>query len=50
MEVNLNRDTIKRVNKVKYLGIIVDENITWNGQYKKLKGKIKTAISSLRKL
>ena len=29
---------------------MVDENLTWNEQYKKLKGKIKSALSSLQKL
>ena len=50
IEVNLNGGPIKRVQKVKYLGITVDENLTWNEQYKKLKGKIKSALSSPQKL
>ena len=50
LEVNINGGPIKRVKKVKYLGITVDENLTWNEQYKNLKGKIKNALSSLRKL
>ena len=41
---------IKRVKKVKYLGVPVDENLTRNEQYKLLKGKIKKALSSLRRL
>ena len=41
---------IKRVKKVKYLGVTVDESLSWNEQYKSLKGKIKNALSSLRKL
>ena len=50
LEVNINGGPIKRVKKVKYLGITVDENLTRNEQYKNLKGKIKNALSSLRKL
>ena len=50
LEVNINGGPIKRVKKVKYLGITVDENLTWNEQHKNLKGKIKNALSSLRKL
>ena len=49
LEVNINGGPIKRVKKVKYLGVTVDENLSWNEQYKSLKGKIKNALSSLRK-
>ena len=35
--------------KVKYLGVTVDENLTWNEHYKKLKGKLKATLSSLQK-
>ena len=50
LEVNVNGEPIKRAQQVKYLGIMVDENLTWNEQYKNLKGKIKNALSSLRRL
>ena len=30
IEISINGESIKRVKKVKYLGIIVDENLTWN--------------------
>ena len=50
LEVNVNGEPIKRAQKVMYLGITVDENLTWNEQYKNLKGKIKNALSSLWKL
>ena len=50
LEVNVNWEPIKRAQKVKYLGITVVENLTWNEQYKNLKGTIKNALSSLWKL
>ena len=50
LEVNVNGELIKRAQKVKYLGITVDENLTWNEQYKNLQGTIKNALSSLWKL
>ena len=50
LEVNVNGEPIKRVQQVKYLGIMINENLTWNEQYKSLKGKIKNALSSLWKL
>ena len=49
-DIKINEEPIKRVQKVKYLGTMVDENLTWNEQYKKLKNKIKIALSSLQKL
>ena len=50
IDIKINEEPIKRVQKVKYLGTMVDENLTWNEQYKKLKNKIKIALSSLQKL
>ena len=50
LAVNVNGEPIKRAQQVKCLGIMVDENRTWNEQYKSLKGKIKNALSSLWKL
>ena len=50
IEVNINGAPIKRVQNVKYLGTTVDENLNWNEHYKKLKSKIKSALSSLQKL
>ena len=50
LEVNINEGPIKRVKKVKYLGVTVDENLTWNEQHNSLKGKIKGALLFLRKL
>ena len=49
-EVNINGGPIKWVKIVKYLGNTVDENLTWNEHYRNLKGEIKSALSSLRKL
>ena len=49
IEIKINEEPVKRVQTVKYLGTMVDENLTWNEQYKKLKGKIKSALSSLQK-
>ena len=41
LEVDINGGPIKRVKKVKYLGVTVDENLTWNEQNKNLKVKLK---------
>ena len=37
-------------NKVKYLGITVDENLMWNERYEKLRCKVKAVLSPLQKL
>ena len=36
--------------EVKYLGVIIDENLSWNKQYRRPKCKLKSGLSSLRKL
>ena len=33
MEVNVNGEPIKRAQKVEYLGITVDNNLTWNEKF-----------------
>ena len=50
IEIKINEEPIKRVQTVKYLGTMLDENLTWNEQYKKLKSKITSALSSLQTL
>ena len=46
----LNNEVIKKVEKIKYLGINIDESLNWKEQYKTVKNKLKGGISSLRKL
>ena len=41
---SINGESIKGVIKVKYLGITMDENLTWNEHYKKLKCKIEAIL------
>ena len=36
LEVNVNGEPIKRAQQIKYLGIMVDENLIWKEQYKSL--------------
>ena len=50
VQLRINDDLIKRIQTVKYLGLEVDENLTWNEQYEGLKRKIKCGLSSIRKL
>ena len=38
--LKLNDSEIKRVGEVKSLGVIVDEGLTWNDQFKSLTGKL----------
>ena len=43
-------DEIKRIRKTKYLGLTIDETLSWNQQYKIVKGKLKGGLDSIRKL
>ena len=38
------------IGKVKSLGVIVDEGLTWNDQFKSLTGKLEAGLLSLKKL
>ena len=48
--LTINGTDIKRVTNTKSHGIVVDENLSWDEQYKTLKGKICGGFSSLEKL
>ena len=46
----LNNEVIKRMEKIKYLLININESINCEEQHKTVKNKLKGGISSLRKL
>ena len=48
--LELNGSEIKRVEKTKYLGIIIDENLDWDEQLKRIRSKIKTVLMSIKRL
>ena len=47
--LELNDCEIKRVEKTKPLGVIIDEGLKWKDQYKSLIGKLVGGLSSLKK-
>ena len=48
--LTINGTDMKRVTKTKSLGIVVDENLSWDEQYNTLKGKIYGGLSLSKKL
>ena len=48
--LKLNGSKIERVEKTKYLGIIIDENLNWDEQFKRVRSKINTGLMSLKRL
>ena len=48
--LELNGSEIKRVEKTKYLGIIIDGNLNWDEQFKQIRSKISTGLMSLKRL
>ena len=48
--LEMGNDEIKRVRKTKYLGLTIDESLSWSQQYKIVKGKLKGGLNSIRKL
>ena len=49
-DLKVGEDEIKRVRKTKYLGLTIDETLSWNEQYKIVKGKLKRGLDSIKKL
>ena len=48
--LEMGNDEIKRVRKTKYLGLTIDESLSWSQQYKIVKGKLKGGLNSIKKL
>ena len=49
-DLKVGEDDIKRVRKTKYLGLTIDETLSWNQQYKIVKRKVKGGLDSIRTL
>ena len=47
-EIEVNQEKIGRVTNIKYLRLNIDENLSWNDQYKQLKLKLKVASLHFR--
>ena len=50
VQLKVDEEPIRSVQTVKYLGLRVDENLSRNEQYKSLKCKVNSGLSSIRKL
>ena len=48
--LTLDGSDIKKVDQAKSLGIIIDKNLTWDEQYKRVKGKMSAGLSALKRL
>ena len=48
--LTLDGSDIKKVDQVKSPGIIIDQNLTWDEQYKRIKGKMSVGLSALKRL
>ena len=46
----LNNEVIKRIEKIKYLGININESLNWEEQYKTVKNKLKGGNKLLEKV
>ena len=46
--LKLNNSHIKRVDKTKFLGLIVDEKLNWDEQFKCNKGKMSGGLAALK--
>lgn len=51
-EINLyiNNDKIDLTNKVKFLGVVIDENLNWKSELEEIENKISSACYALRSL
>ena len=45
-----NNCDVKRVDKAKYLGVIIDEKLNWEEQFRRTKGRISGGLAALKRL
>ena len=48
--IQIDKDEIRRVTQTKYLGLTIEESLSWNQQYKIVQGKLIGGLNSIRKL
>ena len=48
--LEIDKVEIKRVSATKYLGLIIDESLSWSQHYTIAKGKLTGGLTSIRKL
>ena len=46
--LKLSNSDIKRVDKTKSLGVVVDEKLNWDEQFKRTKGKMSGVLAALK--
>ena len=50
LAIRIDDQLIKRVHKTKYLGIIVDDSLTWNEQIDFISTKIKRNVGMIKRV
>ena len=50
LNISINGQKIKQVDKVKFLGVIIDENLSWDDQIKHLESKLLTTIVLIKRI
>ena len=48
--LEFNGSELKRVEKTKYIGIIIDENLNWDEQFKHIRSGRNTGLMTLKRL
>ena len=48
--LSVNGQKVKKADKVKFLGVIIDENLTWNDQIKHLENKLLATIVLIKRV
>ena len=49
-EIEVSQEIIGWVTKTKFIGLNIDENLSWKDQCKKLKDEVKGGLSTLQRL
>ena len=48
--MELHSNGMSRVNKTKYIGLTVDDEMNWGDQFRPVNGKVASCLASLKRL
>ena len=50
LNLYIENDKVKKVSETKFLGIVLDDKLSWDGQIKDLKRKLNYALASINRI
>ena len=49
-KISLNGKKVKKVDKIKFLGVIIDDQLSWNDQIEHVENKLLSTIALIKRI